>query len=135
MAGFTTKDVISLINTAKAATTGTNLVEVFTEFPADQNKVSEGIYVSRIYQAARVKSNNGITPGGHVYLVTDRIEMYIVSQQVNTFVNNLLNLMTTLLDNQLFSDYHLREHTIDQVYVNNSERYKVVFDLTKTQTI
>jgi hypothetical protein len=135
MPNFTTKDVINAINTAKAATTGTNLVEVFTEYPADQTMISEGIYVSRVYQADRVKSTNGVSPGGHIYLIKDRVEMFIVTQQVNTFVNNLLNLMSVLIDNALFQEYHLREHTIDQVYVNNSERYKVIFDLTKMQVI
>jgi hypothetical protein len=132
---FTATDVISALNSAKTATTGTNLVETFTEFPSDVNKISEGIYVARVYQADRVKSTNGILPGGHIYLIKDRVEMYLVSQQVNPFVDTLLALIVSLLDNGTFQNYHLREHTIEQQYVMNSERYKIVFDLTRLQLI
>lgn len=135
MPNFTAQQVINAINTEKALSEGTKLVETFTEFPSDQNKISEGIYVARIYEADRTKISNGILPNGHIYLVTDRVEMYLVTQQVNPFVNNLLALLVALVDNPLFVDYHLREHTVDQVYVNNSERYKVILDLTKTQVI
>ena len=132
---FTATDVISLINTTKQATTGTYLVEVFTEFPSNENKISEGIYVARVYQEERIIHNNGILPGGHIYYIKDRVEMYLVTQQVNTFVNNLLGIFPTILDSSLFSGYFIREHTIEQQYVNNSERYKIVFDLTRLQTI
>jgi len=132
---FTASDVIASINTAKAATTGTSLVETFTEFPSDQNKISEGIYVARVYQADRMKSTNGILPGGHVYWIKDRVEMYLVTQQVNPFVTNLLGIFQTLIDDGIFQGYFLREHTIEQQYVMNSERYKVIFDLTRLQTI
>ena len=132
---FTATDVIGAINSAKSVTTGTYLVETFTEFPADVGKISEGIYVARIYQADRVKSTNGILPGGHVYWIKDRVEMYLVSQQVNPFVTNLLGLFTTLIDDALFEDYFLREHTIEQQYMMNSERYKIIFDLTRLQII
>jgi len=132
---FTTTDVIGAINTAKSATTGTNLVETFTEFPSDQNKISEGIYVARVYQADRIIHTNGILPSGHIYWIKDRVEMYVVTQQVNTFVNNLLSIFPTLIDADLFSGYFQREHTIEQQYVNNSERYKIIFDLTRLQII
>jgi hypothetical protein len=132
---FTTPQVQSGLKALTTGTTGVSSVEVFTEFPADQNKISEGFYVARVYQADRVKSTNGITPGGHVYLITDRIEMYLITQQVNPYVETMLGLFPTFLDDGLFGAYHLREHTIDQQYVNNSERYKIVFDLTRTQVI
>jgi hypothetical protein len=132
---FTQADVRGAILTVSTTTTGLSTVEVFTEFPSDLNKISEGIYVARVYQADRVISTNGITPGGHVYQIKDRIEMYVITQQVNPFVEGLLALFPTLVDNSLFSGYYLREHTIEQQYVNNSERYKIVFDLTRLQII
>jgi len=132
---FTTSDVISAINSAKTISTGTSLVETFTEFPSNQSKISEGIYVARIYQADRVKNQNGILPGAHTYNIKDRVEMYLITQQVNPQVSDLLGIFTTLIDNDLFSGYFLREHTIQQQYVNNSERYRVIFDLTRLQTI
>lgn len=132
---FTTADVQAALVTLKNATTGTNLVEVFTEFPADQNIISEGIYVARTYQADRVKSNNGIGPGGHVYFIKDRVEMYVITQQINKFADTILGLFPMLIDNSLFAGYHLREHSINQIYVNNSERYQIIFDLTRLQLI
>ena len=132
---FTASDVITAINSAKAATTGTSLVETFTEFPSDQNKISEGIYVARVYQADRIIHTQGLNSGAHTYYIKDRVEMYLVSQQVNPFVTNLLGIFQTLIDDGIFSGYFQREHTIEQQYVMNSERYKVVFDLTRLQLI
>jgi len=132
---FTATDVISVLNSAKSVTTGTSLVEVFTEFPSDENKVSEGIYVARVYEAERNIHTQGINTGGKIYYVKDRVEMYVVSQQVNPFVTNLLGLFYTTLDNSLFSGYFQRELNIEQQYVKNSERYKIIFDLTQLQVI
>ena len=53
---FTATNVITALNSVKAVSTGTKLVEVFTEFPSDVNKISEGIYVARVYQADRIKT-------------------------------------------------------------------------------
>ena len=76
---FTATDVISVLNSVKSTTTGTSLVEVFTEFPSDENKISEGIYVSRVYEAERNIHTQGINPGGKIYYVKDRVEMYLVT--------------------------------------------------------
>ena len=132
---FTAPDVIQAINSVKLTLPGAKLVEVFTEFPADANRISEGIYVARVYQADRTKAQNGITPGGHTYWIKDRVEMYLVTQQVNPYVVDLLGIFPVLIDNDLFNGYFLREHTIEQQYVNNSERYKIIFDLTRLQII
>ena len=91
--------------------------------------------MARIYQADRTIHTQGLNTGAHTYYVKDRVEMYLVTQQVNPFVNNLLGIFQTLIDNSLFSGYFQREMTIEQQYVNNSERYKVVFDLTQLQLI
>jgi hypothetical protein len=135
MPTFTTNDLTTALTAVVVATTGTNLVEVFTTYPANFQTVSEGFYVSRVYQADRVIHSNGITPGGHVYLIKDRVEMYLITSQDNPFVDNQLGIFVTLLDNALFTAYHLREHTIEQIYAANSERYKVTFDLTRLQVI
>ena len=132
---FTAPDVITQFNLVKQAIPGTQLVEVFTEFPSDVNKISEGIYVARVYQAERIKASNGILPGGHIYWIKDRVEMYLVTQQVNPNVVDLLALFPSMIDNDLFQGYFLREHTIEQQYHSNSERYKIVFDLTRLQVI
>lgn len=132
---ITTSDVQSALRTLTTATSGGSTLEVFTEFPADEDKISEGFYVARVYQADRSKAAVGTSPGGSIYFIKDRIEMYIVSQQVNPFLDGLLALFPTLLDNAIFQGYHIREHSIDQVYVKNSERYRIIFDLTRLQVI
>jgi hypothetical protein len=132
---FTTAQISTAIRAVSTATQGGAHLEVFQSYIANPQAVSEGIYIARVYQADRIKSNNGITPGGHIYFIKDRIEMYLMTSQDNPFVEGLLSIFPTFLDNALFNGYHLREHTIDQVYANNSERYKIIFDLTRLQTI
>ena len=122
----------------RAISTGTNggaYLEVFANYPSNSNLISEGIYVARVYQADRVKNGNGVTPGGHVYNITDKIEMYLMTSQDNPFTSDLLGIFPTYLDDGLFSGYYLREHTIEQIYANNNEHYKIVFDLTRLQII
>jgi len=134
---FTQQDVQSKLSTYLLATTGTNYIEVFFNFPSNENVISEGVYVAEVYQADRMKNSNGITTGGHVYTIKDRIEMYIVTQQDNAFVENLLGIFPQFIDDTLFSSqgYYLREHTIQQQYVNNSQRYRITFDLSRLQVI
>ena len=132
---FTTTQVQQELATLASASTGTAYMEVFTEFPSDLNKISEGFYVARVYQADRTVHSNGITPGGHVYWIKDVIEMYIITQQVNAAADAALGIFPAFIDDALFQGYFQREHIIEQQYVKNSERYKVVFNLTRLQTI
>jgi hypothetical protein len=132
---FTLAQVQSTLTNYLAATTGTTYLEVFTEFPSNENTASEGFYAARAYQADRMKNSNGITPGGHVYTIRDRVEMYIVTQQVNPYVENQLGIFQQFIDDPLFKDYFLREHTIEQQYVKNSERYRIIFNLERLQVI
>jgi len=120
----------------RAISTGTNggaHLEVFNQFLSITKLASEGIYVARVYQADRVTHTGGITPGGRVYLIKDRIEMYLMTSQDNPYVADLLGIFPTFLDNALFNGYFQREHTIEQIYGNNNEQYKIIFDLTRLQ--
>ena len=122
----------------RAISTGTNgglNLEVFNQFLSITKLASEGIYVARVYQADRVTHTGGITPGGRVYLIKDRIEMYLMTSQDNPYVADLLGIFPTFLDNALFNGYFQREHTIEQIYGNNNEQYKIIFDLTRLQLI
>jgi len=134
---FTQQQVQNTLTNYLATTTGTQYVEVFYNFPASENVISEGIYVAEVYQADRQKNSNGILPGGHVYTIKDRIEMYIVTQQDNPYVENMLAIFPVFIDDALFSQsgYFLREHTIQQQYVKNSQRYRITFDLSRLQVI
>ena len=82
-----------------------------------------------------MKNSNGVTPGGHVYTIVDRLEMYVISQQINPYVDNLLNIFSVFIDDSIFQDYYLREYTVEQQYVKNSERYRIIFDLSRLQVI
>jgi hypothetical protein len=134
---FTLAQVQSTLTNYVKATTGTEYIEVFYNFPADEGKVSEGIYVAQTFQADRLKNSNGILPGGHVYSIKDRIEMYVISQQDNPYMENMLAIFPRFIDDPLFSTpgYYLREHVIEQQYVKNSQRYRIIFDLTRLQVI
>ena len=131
----TSQQVQQALKSVSTATNGGSTLEVFTEFPADENLISEGFYVARVYQADRSKAAMGTGPGGFIYYIKDRIEMYMITQQVNPFVDDLLSIFPTLIDNSIFNGYHIREHSIEQLYVKNSERYRIVFDLTRLQVI
>jgi len=135
MPTFTLAQVQNTLSNYLAVTTGTEYLEVFLEFPSNENKISEGVYAARAYQGDRMKNANGITTGGHVYTIKDRLEMYVITQQVNPYVEGLLNIFAVFLDDPIFSDYFLREQTVEQQYVKNSERYRIIFDLSRLQVI
>lgn len=137
MPAFTLAQVQSTLTNYVQATTGTEYIEVFYNFPSNEGIISEGIYVAQVYQADRMKNSNGLLPGSHVYTLVDRIEMYIVSQQDNPFMENQLAIFTRFIDDPLFRDngYYLREHTIQQQYVKNSQRYRIIYDLSRLQII
>jgi len=134
---FTLAQVQSTLTNYLLANTGTEYVEVFFNFPSDENKISEGVYIAEVYQAERVRNAHGITTGGYVYTVKDRIEMYVVSQQDNAFIEQELAIFPAFIDDPLFlnSGYFIREQTIEQQYVKNSQRYKITFDLSRLQII
>jgi hypothetical protein len=134
---FTQQQVQQTLSTYLLANPGTQYIEVFFNFPSNENVISEGIYVAEVYQADRMKNSNGIQPGGHIYTIKDRVEMYIVTQQDNPFVETLLGIFPQFIDDNLFSSngYFLREHTIQQQYVKNSQRYRITFDLSRLQII
>jgi hypothetical protein len=132
---FTLAQVQNTLTNYLAVTTGTQNIQVFTEFPSNENVISEGVYAARAFQADRNINSNGILPGGHVYTIRDRLEMYVITQQVNPYVENELGIFTQFIDDPLFIGYYAREHSIDQQYVNNSERYRVIFDLRRLQVI
>jgi hypothetical protein len=132
---FTLAQVQSTLTNYLATTTGTHHLEVFTNFPSNERQIAEGFYAARAYQAERLKNANGITPGGHIYSIKDKIEMYVVTQQDSPYVENQLGIFQQFIDDPLFKDYFLREHTIEQQYIKNSEQYKIIFDLTRLQVI
>ena len=137
MPAFTLAQVQSTLTNYVQATTGTEYIEVFYNFPSNEGLVSEGIYVAQVYQADRMKNSNGLLPGGHIYTLVDRVEMYIISQQDNPYMENQLAIFAKFIDNPLFADrgYYLREHTIQQQYVKNSQRYRIIYDLSRLQVI
>lgn len=132
---FTKEDVTNSIQQVITGTPGGTYLEVFTSYLANPALISEGIYVARVYQAERIIHSNGISPGGHVYWIKDKVEMVLMTSQDNDYTDDLLAIFPTVLDSSLFDGYFQKEHTIEQVYANNSERYKIIFDLTRLQLI
>lgn len=132
---FTLDQAKAGIRAISTGTTGGAHLEVFNQFLSITTLASEGIYVARVYQADRINHSGGITPGGRVYQIKDKIEMYLMTSQDNPYVDNLLGIFATFIDDSLFSGYFQREHTIEQIYGNNNEQYKIIFDLTRLQLI
>jgi hypothetical protein len=117
-------------------TAGVDL-EVFTEFPTDEQATSEGIYVARFYQEDRRASNQGVTlaTSGSVYDVVDRLEMYLIQPQLNYNTDTFLNTVSSFIDNQLFVGYYKREYTVEQLYRKNNESYRIIFSLSRLQIL
>jgi hypothetical protein len=132
---FTLDQARTGIRAISTGTTGGTHLEVFNQFLSITTLASEGIYVARVYQADRINHSGGITPGGRVYQIKDKIEMYLMTSQDNPYVADLLGIFATFIDDPLFSGYFQREHTIEQIYGNNNEQYKIIFDLTRLQLI
>lgn len=107
--------------------------EVFTDFPSDENVVSEGLYVARLYQSDRVVVEGTIAGPKSLYKITDTIEMYLVYGQQNSTVDKYLNLFAEIIDDEMFKVYSPREYAVEQVFENNSERYRIIFSLTRHQ--
>lgn len=107
-------------------------VELFVEFPSDETTISEGVYVARFYQEQRVKSVLTFI-GGNMYDVVDRLEMYLITGQSNPYVDDYLDAISGFIDNAIFEGYSPREYTVEQVYENSSERYRIIFSLTRQQ--
>lgn len=109
-------------------------VEVFVEFPDDNAPLTEGVYVARFYQESRTQSTLTFA-GQNLYNIVDRLEMYLVSGQSNSYVDDYLGVISGFIDDEIFLGYSPREYTVDQVYENSSERYRIIFSLTRQQTI
>jgi hypothetical protein len=107
-------------------------VEVFTEFPSDESTISEGVYVARFYQEQRTKSVLTML-GSNMYDVVDRLEMYLITGQNNPYVDDYLDAISGFIDNTIFEGYSPREYSVEQVYENSSERYRIIFSLTRQQ--
>lgn len=105
-------------------------VELFVEFPSDETNISEGVYVARFYEEQRTKSVLTML-GGNMYDVVDRLELYLISGQSNPYVDDYLNAISGFIDNTIFSGYSPREYLVEQVYENSSERYRIIFSLTR----
>ena len=107
--------------------------EVYSEFPSDEDTVSEGIYVARLYQSDREVLFTSMANTGSSYKLTDTIEMYLIHAQQDPYVDAFLDVFAKLIDDPIFKLYSPREYKVEQVFQNNSERYRIIFSLTRHQ--
>jgi len=110
-------------------------LEVFTEFPSDESTASEGVYVARFYNEARSKSIATLQVSGTTYEVVDRCEIYLIQGQSNPYTDDYLNLLGDFIDDPIFAGYNWREFTEEQLYRDNSESYRIIFNLTRFKII
>ena len=129
-----TTDVVQSTLETNLLNAGLDL-EVFIEFPADESQTSEGLYVARLYQEHRQKNSVTLATGGSVYDVIDRLELYLIQGQLNTHMDEFLNIVADFIDNPIYVGYFKREYTVEQLYRKNSECYRIIFSLTRLQVI
>jgi hypothetical protein len=127
-------DVIASTLAANLYDKGLDL-EVFTEFPTDEESTSEGLYVARFYQEDRKALSITLGTTGSTYNITDRLEMYLIEGQLNYNVDSFLNAISDFVDDAIFVNYFKREYTVEQLYRKNNESYRIIFSLTRLQIL
>lgn len=107
--------------------------EVFSDFPSDEDQTSEGIYVARLYQSDREALVLSMNNRGSAYKIVDTVEMYLIHAQQDPYVDSTLNVFASLIDDTIFKLYSPREYKVEQVFQSSSERYRIIFSLTRHQ--
>lgn len=70
---------------------------------------------------------------GSVYKIIDKLEIYLIFGQQNPYLDEYLNVLAVMIDDEVFKEYSPREYVVDQVFQNNSERYRITYSLTRHQ--
>jgi len=115
-------------------------IEIFSDFPSDQDIVRYGIYVSTAYPTERTPYQLGSTAGGSVYTVTDQIDIVYVSyqddqnmQQVNNIICGLVDYTQPPATVQLFDGYHERDYSQTVSYGPQSEKFSWTYQLKRLE--
>lgn len=115
-------------------------IEVFDDFPSDDDVVRNGIYVSDIHTVERIPYKLAVNIGGNLYIATDQLKIVYVSyqdDQYNTTVNSYISgLVSYIMDGetvQLMDGYHERDFGQELYYGVQSEKHTWTFQLKRLE--
>jgi hypothetical protein len=115
-------------------------IEVFDDFPSDDDIVRYGIYVSDIHTIERTPYRLAVNLGGNIYVATDQVKIVYVSFQddthqvdVNDYISGLVDYTMTGASQQLFDGYHERDFTQELYYGVQSEKHTWTFQLKRLE--
>lgn len=110
----------------------TPIVEVNGIYPSDDAVVPFGVYVRDCHPISREVSQNGVTPCGQIFTVTDQFEILYVSFQDDPQSLVVLGTINDLAANrQFFNGYFEVTFTKTEVLGNRSEKHTYTFNLKR----
>jgi hypothetical protein len=116
LALFNTETVIAALKTYKLG------VELFGEFPQNNEAVRYGIYVSDVTTVDRNPYQLAVNYGGNIYMVSDAMDIIFVTFQGDKNKDRVLTALQGLVENNVLMDgYHQRDYTVDENWVNRAE--------------
>jgi hypothetical protein len=115
-------------------------IEVFDDFPSDDDIVRYGIYVSDIHTVSRTPYKLAVNLGGNIYIAIDQIRIVYVSYQddehqidVNGYISGLVDYTMTGETYEFLDGYFQRDFAQELYYGTNSEKHTWTFQLTRLE--
>lgn len=116
---FNTYDVINTLSESIKD------VEIFDEYPNDDEVVRNGVYVSDVVTSSRTPYQLGVQTGSHIYTCVDSFSVTFITYQGDEYRDSVMNSIQSLVENNvLFDTYHERNFSIDQKALSRAE-YKI----------
>lgn len=116
------------------------LIEVFDDFPSDDDVVRYGIYVSDIHTVNREPYKLALSMGGNIYVATDQIKVLYISFQddthqvdINGYISSLVSYTMNNATYQLMDGYYERDFAQELVYGPQSEKHTWTFQLKRLE--
>jgi hypothetical protein len=110
----------------------TPIVEVNGIYPSADDVVPYGVYVRDCHPVSREVNQNGVTPCGQIFTVTDQFEILYVSFQddpQSIFVLGTINDLAA--DRAFFDGYYEITYSKTEVLGNRSEKHTYTFNLKR----
>lgn len=109
-------------------------VEVFDEFPSNQQNVRNGIYVNDPATENRSPYSLAVNYGGNIYVAEDAMVIIQVTFQGDTLRDAAsLAIQQIVEDNVLLDGYHERDFSMSQSYKNRAEYRVYTFRLLRLE--
>lgn len=107
-------------------------IEVLSEYPSVDDRVSYGIYVNSINSVDRTPYKLGIQPCGSIYIVTDQLQILYVSVQNDRQAPAMIDAIQSLAgDTAFWNGYHEVDYTQDVTIGARSQIRTYTFSLKR----